>query len=770
MKLDLESSPTVSTGIEDDFEFGIAENEVAFDAWSNKLYTRKERAIVRELSCNAWDAHVAAGCADRPFEIHLPTQHEPYFSINDYGTGLSHEDMRMLFSLYFGSSKRNSNKFIGALGLGSKSPFAYKGNGGAYTVISRKDGMTRMYAASKRNGKPHMEQHGTPIETPNAPNGVEIKFAVDSKDIWTWENEAKVALEFITPTPITNIEGFSPKRQEYALRGSTWGLRKVAHTEFGYQVRAIMGNVQYQIGDIDRSLVKNDAQAKILGMPIDMFFPLGALDFALSREALELTDKTIAAVLGMCENVFDEIVKTVREKIDAAPTLWQAQVMLYSLVNSTSESVGGAATMGKLIEQARKQGKLYGKYKNFDFDERSATVNALLYDNVHVQVFEHKATTSKRAKKDILFRLNAPDLGDFRRKSKIDKALAQSFLHEIKVDPKTLFIINDTKMSGDKYIHYFLQESSDQAGIKTVYVINRNQKSVTPEEAVGEAKKLIAEIGDPSYRLMSELTIRYAHLTHRRDASGGSGLGHGRNLVVFKNSLGYRQRSTQKGWKTAWLDATDEQRLATPKFYVVIDKLVATDARFPDAWDMSKFIDLVRSSGKFGLGSAPVFGVRRNSKILQNNTGEYVELMNHVFTKVRKYMTPTKTAALSLHIKPFYDEVKDMLEFVAEEQPLTGSPFQQFACALAEAGAVREANWSEFKKVLDFCESRGKYSPGTVVDFNAKFKTVKALYPMLDFVNGYNTPKQRREKILDYIKLVDEKNQQDALMTRGAAN
>ena len=105
-------------------EFRIRNSAKAFNILSSGLYANKIRAIVRELSCNAVDSHVAAGKQDTPFDIHLPNTLEPWFSIRDYGLGLSHDQVINIYTTYFESTKTDSNEFIGALGLGSKSPFS----------------------------------------------------------------------------------------------------------------------------------------------------------------------------------------------------------------------------------------------------------------------------------------------------------------------------------------------------------------------------------------------------------------------------------------------------------------------------------------------------------------------------------------------------------------------------------------------------------------------------------------------------------------------
>ena len=772
MEYKVEATPAVTSGSTKGWDCGIAQNEVAFDAWSSKLYTRKERAIVRELSCNAWDAHVMAG-ATRPFEIHLPTTHEPYFEITDFGTGMTPDEMENLFTLYFGSNKRGSNKTIGALGLGSKSPYCYKGNGGIYTVISRKDGKTYMYTATKVNGMPHMSQLGETMDTPDVPNGITIKFAVEPKDNWTWENEAKVALEFFSPAPKINISGFTPTTFSYEFRSEKWGLRKEAHTAFGYQTRAIMGNVQYAVGDINNSLVKYAYQKKILSMPIDMFFPLGTLDFSLNREALEFTEKTIAALLGTADYIFDDFLKQVKDQINTCQHAWEAHLLIYSIINRTSsQSVHGGATMGGLINEALNAGKLWGRYKNFELNEATVKVNELAYKNIDVTVFEKNSRSSVRASKTPVFKIGDPNTrAATRRTAKNDPILAKTYQHELKADNSVGFVINDTKFPGDKYFHFLLQQSPIPSKHKQVYVIHRNDKDVTPEQAVIEGKKLIADIGHPPYKLMSQLEAEFPHLATTR--SSGSGQPRERREVVALKlgHLGTKRRITMKGWAKAWRGVTPEEQAQPKKFYVAIDKLVATDTKFGTVWDLEEFIEQVSASGKFGIDDDTViYGVKRHSKLLKNNEGEFTELMSHVYSRVQKMMTTQKTMAMSLYIKPFSDHhYLDLLRELATNQPLTGSTMQSFALSLEEAREHKETNWQNFRWILDFCIARGRYQMGKVVDFNTQWNGIKKLYPMLALLNEYQV-RNNMHTVVEYIQQVDEQNQREALAKAAASN
>jgi HSP90 family molecular chaperone len=113
--------------------YNVGDIALLVDMFADKVYTYKERAVIRELACNAHDSHVMAGTTDVPFDVHLPTQLESWFSIRDYGTGLSDEDVRNVFSGIGISTKRDSNEVIGCFGIGSLSPFSVSDS---FTVTS----------------------------------------------------------------------------------------------------------------------------------------------------------------------------------------------------------------------------------------------------------------------------------------------------------------------------------------------------------------------------------------------------------------------------------------------------------------------------------------------------------------------------------------------------------------------------------------------------------------------------------------------------------
>lgn len=758
MKLNIDTTGTEVHGGGETIAYSFIANKAAFNAFSSKLYSDKVRAVIRELACNAWDAHMAAGRGDEPFEIHLPTTHEPWFSINDHGTGLSHEDMVNLFSSYFGSNKTNRNDQIGALGLGSKSPFCYKGNGGSYSIISRKDGVTRAYVADMTDGLPGLTPFSA-VDTPGAPDGIEVKFAVKTEDVWEWGNKARIALEMFDPQPIINLSPPMPPcpmRSEvfYTLKSPTgsWGLRKEAQTPQGTGARAIMGNVQYQIGYIDTSKM-NTAHRQTAELPLDLYFPLGGLDFAISRESLEMEDRTIRTIIKAYEDVYADMVASVKARIDGCRTPWEARMMLYDLIYDRK---GEKTKVGHIVAGALDGGDLYGTYANFNFTDKAPRIVETDYLHTGVAVFKHNARAAGRGRKDQLFQMDRAKrafvLAELAA-GRVPKGMAG---HVVEATPEVLFVVNDLKTAGDKYVHWLLQSADDNKNserpVKTVYVVYRAKNAHTAD-MLAEAEKLLAQAGNPAALRMSELKARYSYI----DAPAAARYRvpqDRRGILALKDGIGRRYRYNSTGWGKAW-ERSDEQPAGT-KYYVVLDNLAPAQSPWPDAWGFETFVGHVRSSGRFGMDArTPVYGLRKDSKMI--GAPGWVEFVGHVLETVKATMTPAKELQLSLHLEPFADDYEGFLRRVAEDGSLMpcGGPVKRFADELAAAKAHQEPRWDSFRRVLDFAASRGAWKQGKTVNFNKRWAGVKAQYPLLLHGTGYWRG-DATKALAEYVGLVDD--------------
>lgn len=335
MKLNTESVYLEKIGQEiPEQTFKIRASAISFDILSSKLYSNPIRAIVRELACNAYDSHKAAGTENIPFEISVPTSLSPIFVIKDFGTGLSHDEVLNLYTTYFESTKTNSDDYIGQLGLGSKSPFSYSKQ---FIVESRQNGVCYMYSM-------FINEEGVPAVSPlgsqptDEPNGMTITISVKHNDFYRFRQEAEEVLMYFTPYPTVN--GPHTRRTfNYRMKKDNWAIREENNSTTPY---VIQGFVRYPI-DADQLIGYESEEfsltseaASLLSAPIDFIVPIGMVQVAPSREHLSYDKKTIENLISYINDVAVDIADSFQSLIDQCPTLWDARVLISSFMDHGS--------------------------------------------------------------------------------------------------------------------------------------------------------------------------------------------------------------------------------------------------------------------------------------------------------------------------------------------------------------------------------------------------------------------------------------------------
>ena len=283
--------------------FKMKSSRKAFQILSD-LYSDKPLAIVRELGCNANDSMIASGKKDQPFHIHLPNSLEPWITIQDFGTGISHQNIYDIYSTYFESTKTNTNDQIGCLGLGSKSPFCYTDN---FSVTSIHDGEKRIYNAYfAENGNPTIALMSTTKTSEQ--NGVAVQIPVKEKDFNTFLVSVVKAFRFFDVKPTISGGAIQWQNEKPTFSGEDWMFLDSATQ---WEAFAIMGGVTYPI---DHYKV-DDKYSQIVRKGVVLKFAMGELDFAPSREHLSYDDATIKAINDKMEKVLTEIKHKAKDQI-----------------------------------------------------------------------------------------------------------------------------------------------------------------------------------------------------------------------------------------------------------------------------------------------------------------------------------------------------------------------------------------------------------------------------------------------------------------------
>ena len=165
-------------------------------------YSNTRLAVVREITANALDANLEAN-ASRSIEVKLPTSMNPSFAVRDFGGGLSKEDVFGLYSKYGKSTKRTSNNYIGAFGIGKFAPLSYGDN---FTCTSFHGGLKIAYNVfvDESDDTKIVELFSEPS---NEPTGLSIEVAVSDGDINDFKDICQKFFKFFSKEDMPKFIG-----------------------------------------------------------------------------------------------------------------------------------------------------------------------------------------------------------------------------------------------------------------------------------------------------------------------------------------------------------------------------------------------------------------------------------------------------------------------------------------------------------------------------------------------------------------------------------
>jgi len=344
------SSPVITNTASAPSKFKIKASAKAFKILSG-FYSEPILAIPRELGANAWDSHVKAGNTSMMFEVHAPNILEPWFSIRDFGTGLSQEAIDSIYTTYFESTKTHDNDSDGCMGLGSKTPFNYTEN---FNVTSWHGGMKHIYNCFiDEFGSPNI-MHIT-SELSKEHTGLEVKFGVKVSDITMWVDKIARAYEPFRYRPtIKGVKIEYPERK-YIYSGKNWALRESKQGYYSRPCNAFMGNYCYPInhssfGTYTNVYGKNSYddslyQEKVMLNNVlnsgwfDFFFNIGDLEVAPNKEQLQYDEnnKTVLAIATAVKEAVSELKVLIDKDIKVPTSLWEAMA-LYNKYNAYNSS------------------------------------------------------------------------------------------------------------------------------------------------------------------------------------------------------------------------------------------------------------------------------------------------------------------------------------------------------------------------------------------------------------------------------------------------
>lgn len=324
MKTQVLANPLISSENMQSSVMGMDANgaDMATYYLRDKIYSDKILAVVREYCCNALDEHKKHGI-DRAVNVGISEDGDvKTFFVRDYAKGLSENDIRNVFGMYFRSTKSGGNDQIGGFGIGSKAAHSYTDT---FYVKSYHDGKCTLYACALGGGN-----SGVPVghilkvsESPSDETGLEVSLEIKGRNDF---NEFSLKIfDFIShnPQPITFIrlgEVFNPLVPEatFEKNGFKFRIFDCSSNYVGFSsyrnhhfctLRIGMGGVYY-INDAFYSFFSDIRKTAELKNNFQMIvdIPIGKMSLPISRENFESTKAN--------KDVLEAVTKTVSEIIE----------------------------------------------------------------------------------------------------------------------------------------------------------------------------------------------------------------------------------------------------------------------------------------------------------------------------------------------------------------------------------------------------------------------------------------------------------------------
>lgn len=298
MKLDV-LAPEQTIEKSDDFdsiEYTIAEGQghLLFKILSQ--YSNPIGSLIRETVTNAFDSHIEAGVTDN-ISVRIVTKSlsnsSSCFEVEDYGTGLSKDRVKEVYSKFLASTKRGSNEQHGAFGLGSKSPLSYCD---MFYVVTRFNGTEYTYVISKGVKTPEINLIDT-VDTYER-NGTKIQVPIQLGDSYKFSEEINRQLKYFDNITYKNCGD----NKFVIYQGNHFIYRESEKKQHNEYMHIVLGKVYYPIDFSALGLYSYK-----YNFPLGLKFEIGDLPIVWNRENIEYTEEAKSVILDKIRLAKEEI-------------------------------------------------------------------------------------------------------------------------------------------------------------------------------------------------------------------------------------------------------------------------------------------------------------------------------------------------------------------------------------------------------------------------------------------------------------------------------
>ena len=288
-------------------------------------YSNPIGSIVREIASNAYDANVESG-SSAPFEvIKRYVDGNRFIVFKDSGIGIDPDRIKYVYRKFYASTKRDTNKYLGAYGLGAKSPLSHVSS---FTVVTRCHGKEFTYLVYRaENWVPKIDLIDT--KSYDGPTGTEVILPITGSSDWSkFVTEVRSQLKYFDNVEYVNMDLVAPR----IVRGKHFIFNAA---DPGSALHICLGKVYYPLNtDLVEPIGVWGINKYVYNLPsFGLRFEIGDLPVMPNRESIEYTEEVI-------EKIKKKMIDARQELQDIADSQKEDIVDLAGFVHRPKSSTG----------------------------------------------------------------------------------------------------------------------------------------------------------------------------------------------------------------------------------------------------------------------------------------------------------------------------------------------------------------------------------------------------------------------------------------------
>ena len=451
---------------------------------SSNLYSNPIGSLIREYASNAVDSHKEAG-VDDPVIITLGKELSSgryFFSVKDFGTGLSPERFNDVFLNLASSTKRQSNEYIGMWGLGRLSGLSYTDQ---IQITSNYNGESTQYLMYKDGNQINIDKIITLPTTER--NGVEIRLQINEPDLNKFADEIVNQLKFFENIYLSleNVKTYSSTMELNSSKIKRFNKFAVCSIDKHYSYSReyfyiLLGNVVYPLEKSYFYDKSSDEECYYEGIyPI---FEIGELEITPNRENILYSNKNIekikSRIIESKEEYFEMFKESFKKDSKYLGELFQSVKPIIPI-----ESEPEYKLRVFTFKHWTYRRKPIGSYK--EYDDMICALKGDAYEKIRSNYIFGNRKLSSTTKKFTLFEvlLKIPEDKVFIVNLNEMNTRQRAYFKSMKFKEDTIFIGGAPDITETSKYHYYSLSSEEEDKVKEEFELIKCLNSIeVPED------------------------------------------------------------------------------------------------------------------------------------------------------------------------------------------------------------------------------------------------------------------------------------------------